>query len=75
MKTYYQRNKKEILKKLRTKYQENESYRNMIKEKYKSKYHEDEDYRKATVERSKVKYQKTKEIIAKSLLKKKKSAD
>ncbi|MBX3042438.1 MAG: hypothetical protein KIT33_07010 [Candidatus Kapabacteria bacterium] len=62
-KTYYERNKKKILKKLRDKYQQDEEYRNKIKERYKKKYHEDESYRNATVERAKAKYVQIKDVL------------
>lgn len=63
MRSYYQRNKKEILKKLKKKYREDEEFRNKIKEKYRAKYHNDETYRTATVERAKANYLKLKELL------------
>jgi hypothetical protein len=52
-KKYYQKNRERILAKLREKYQEDESYRNKIKQSNRQRYHNDPEYRKATIEQAK----------------------
>jgi mannitol-1-phosphate/altronate dehydrogenase len=60
-KTYYDKNKKEILKTLKKKYITDEEFRNKIKERYRKRYQDDETYRIATIERAKENYRKKKE--------------
>jgi len=60
-KTYYDKNKKEILRTLKKKYITDEEYRNKIKERYRNRYQNDESYRIATIERAKENYRKKKE--------------
>lgn len=57
-KTYYERNKIRILQRLKDKYENDEDFRNKLKDKYKSRYQTDESYREATIQRAKRTYQK-----------------
>ncbi len=54
--SWYSRNKKKVLQKLKKKYQDDKEFREKARKRYKERYHSDEEYREKTRQRARERY-------------------
>ena len=60
-KTWYERNKEKVLKKLKDRYRQDKEFREKAKKRYRDKYHSDPEYRENTKKRAIERYHKDEE--------------